>query len=289
MRRVPVILFFTFFSNYAIGQNVSVAKNYTCYNGFEVSRGDTIYLAEPANSDGTYKSIFRDKQYGKDEPLTKQDNESYLVVKRIARYYGGTDKEYAYLQSDGTNVRNYTIDIDKAITENEVVIPDGFTAIERKKNNPNAYTATNGITYRIGDTVKLGRGSSPDGHFRYLNIGGWASILLYDSNRGSEQFDIDRSMSGLSVIVKAINYYKFRGTTKVIFGVGGGNITNYNLSIEDAIATCEVLPCNNGQSGATIIQPLSTADEIKKLYELKKEGILTEEEFQQQKEKLLSK
>lgn len=289
MSRIPLVLILSFLSECIAAQNVSVAKSYTCYNGFEVSKGDTIYLAEPANNDGTYKSIFRDKQYGKDEPLVKQDNESYLVVKRIARYYGGTDKEFAYLQSDGVNVRNYTIDIDNAIVENEIIIPDGFTAVERKKNDPNRYTASNGITYTIGDTVKLGMGSSPNGNFRYLNIGGWGAVLLYNSNDGVEQFDIGRGYSGLNVNIKAIRYYKFKGATKVYFSVGGGNITNYILDIESAIATCEVVPCKGNNSGTTIIQPLSTADEIKKLHELKKDGIITEEEFEQQKQKLLSK
>lgn len=289
MNRVLLVLTFSMFANYLAAQNVSVAKSYTCYNGFAVSRGDTIYLADPANNDGTYKAIFRDKQYGKDDPLTKQDNETYLVVKRIARYYGGTDREFAYLQSDGVNVRNYTIDIDNAIVENEVIIPDGFTAVERKKNDPNRYTASNGITYKVGDTVKLGIGSAPNGNFRYLNIGGWGAVLMYNSNEGVEQFDIGRGYSGLNVNIKAIRYYKFKGATKVYFTVGGGNITNYILDIESAIATCEVEPCKNNNLPTTIIQPLSTADEIKKLYELKKEGILTEEEFEQQKQKLLSK
>ena len=34
------------------------------------------------------------------------------------------------------------------------------------------YKATNGITYHEGDTVRLGRGSAPNGDFLYLQMGG---------------------------------------------------------------------------------------------------------------------
>ena len=42
-----------------------------------------------------------------------------------------------------------------------------------------------------------------------------------------------------------------------------------------------------GQNKPQVQQPVSIADELSKLVELKKEGFLTEEEFQEQKRKLL--
>lgn len=90
------------------------------------------------------------------------------------------------------------------------------------------YTASNGITYHAGDTVKLGRGSAPNGSFIYVQMG-------MVSPEG-----IGRNYSGVNVIIKRIKQYKFKGSDKVYFVVGGGNIVNYNLYIEDAIDTCEI-------------------------------------------------
>lgn len=102
------------------------------------------------------------------------------------------------------------------------------------------YKASNGITYKPGDTVKLGRGSAPNGDFRYLVMGGIAAS-------GGDADNIPKHYSGTNVIVKKIKVHKARGAEKVWFAVGAGNIVNYNLYIEDAIATCEVADCKGDQ------------------------------------------
>ena len=99
-----------------------------------------------------------------------------------------------------------------------------------------SYKASNGVTYQAGDTVKLGRGSAPNGDFLYLQMGGFAAS-------GGDADNIPRHYSGLNVIIKRVKMYTFKGAEKVWFVVGGGNIVNYNLYIEDAIATCEIALC----------------------------------------------
>ena len=148
------------------------------------------------------------------------------------------------------------------------------------------YTASNGVTYSIGDTVKLGRGSAPNGDFLYLQMGGWAAAASYDSNQGSDQLNIGRNYAGLAVTIKKIRKYKFKGQEKVYFTVGGGNITNYNLIIEDAIATCEVADCNDGTEDQNSEQP-DKYERLKKLKELLDEGVITQEEFDAEKKKIL--
>jgi len=101
----------------------------------------------------------------------------------------------------------------------------------------NEYKASNGITYQPGDTVRLGRGSAQNGSFLYVQIGGFAQSTSDDDN------NIGRHYSGTNVIIKKIKAYKVRGSEKVFFTVGAGNIVNYNLYIEDAIATCEIADC----------------------------------------------
>lgn len=137
------------------------------------------------------------------------------------------------------------------------------------------YTASNGITYHEGDTVLLGRGSGPGGSFSYITVGGWAA--------STQPQGIGAGYSGLAVTINKIKQYTTRGQTKVWFVVAGGNITNYNLIIEDAIAVCEVVPCASQAAGS----PSDKYDDLKKLKDLLDQGVITEEEFSKEKAKIL--
>lgn len=55
-----------------------------------------------------------------------------------------------------------------------LVILAMIIGLTQAQNNEklNEYTASNGITYKIGDEIKLGRGSDTNGKFVYVNIGG---------------------------------------------------------------------------------------------------------------------
>jgi hypothetical protein len=93
------------------------------------------------------------------------------------------------------------------------------------------YKASNQVVYKEGDTITLGRGSGFNGNFVFVQISGWAV--------GVTPQGIGSAYSGLNVIIKKIKQVTFKGAVKTGFIVGGGNITNYLLLIEDAIATCE--------------------------------------------------
>jgi hypothetical protein len=144
------------------------------------------------------------------------------------------------------------------------------------------YTASNGVTYHVGDTVKLGRGSAPNGDFLYLQIGGWSAATSYRTNGGNDQFNIGRGYANTAVVIKKIRSAKIRGVEKHSFVVGGGNITNYYLSIDDAIEVCEVVPCKNAKTPV-----VNVADEIAKLKKLLDDGAITQAEYDSQKKKLL--
>lgn len=146
------------------------------------------------------------------------------------------------------------------------------------------YTAKNGITYHVNDTVRLGRGSATNGEFLYLQLSGWAGALGYDQNKGPDQNNIGRRYANTAVIIKSIKTYKVKGIAKVFFMVGGGNISNYSLTIDDAIDVCEVKPCPNLKEEKSTI---SVADELTKLKKLYDDGVLTKEEYESQKKKLL--
>jgi hypothetical protein len=149
-----------------------------------------------------------------------------------------------------------------------------------------SYTASNGVTYHIGDTVILGRGSAPDGTFRYVQMGGWAGTLNTDANNANAN-NIGKNYSGTGVIIKKIRSYKMKGVERVAFVVGGGNITNYELSIEDAIGTCEIRDCKQQTSQVIQVATESKYDKLKKLKELLDSGAITKDEYDQEKTKVM--
>lgn len=157
------------------------------------------------------------------------------------------------------------------------------------------YKASNGINYQIGDTIKLGRGSAQNGDFNYLQMGGMYNTLSALNGKYNDiSSSIGRNYSGLNVVLKKIKRYKLKGAESIVFVVGGGNITNYNLMIEDAIATCEIADCIEKVQKVQIVRdtiapPPSKYDEIKKLKELLDIGAITQEEYDLEKKKILEK
>ncbi|RYD75116.1 MAG: SHOCT domain-containing protein [Sphingobacteriales bacterium] len=153
-------------------------------------------------------------------------------------------------------------------------------------SNVQEYAAPNGKTYKVGDTIKLGRGSDPQGHFRFLELGGWGAIMTNDSRKDASQNNIGRAYNGMNVAIKKIKQTKSRGAVKTIFVVGGGAISNFNLVIDDAIANCEVADCDN-KKVETVVAQESNLDKLKKLKELFDAGVLTKEEYNTKKAKIL--
>lgn len=148
------------------------------------------------------------------------------------------------------------------------------------------YKASNGIVYHVGDTIQLGRGSRDDGTFNYLQINNTFSAFV----GGEPNQGVAKSFSGANVVIKKIREMNMKGASKVYFVVGGGSITNYWLMIDDALATGEVVDPTKNKAGEKeeSAPESSKADKLRELKQLLDEGILTQEEFEAEKKKILN-
>ena len=144
------------------------------------------------------------------------------------------------------------------------------------------YKASNGITYHPGDTVKVGLGSMPDGNFKYIQINQF--LPGPPDPRRSNSMTARKDMSGSGYVIKKIQNVKQMGGEKTVITIRTGGLPTCDVWIEEAIATCEVTPCNNQKSAPAS----SVADEILKLKKLLDAGAITQAEYDAQKKKLLA-
>ena len=153
------------------------------------------------------------------------------------------------------------------------------------------YLASNGKTYHIGDTVILNRGSSPMGNFMYVQFGGWGKVFTHDASKGVEQDDLGRAYAGVGAVIKKIRNEKYRGVDRIVFTVGLGTITNCDMFIEDAIATCEIKDCKGKAETAPTTAPatatVSTADELAKYKKLLDQGAISKAEYEAMKKETI--
>lgn len=151
-----------------------------------------------------------------------------------------------------------------------------FSSAQKRMDS---YTATNGVTYNEDDMVTLNVGSGINGTFISLYVGGWATPPQQGLGSGYNDYPLK---------IKKIKKFTKRGAEKVVFTVGGGNITNYYLVIEDAIRECEVLPCNgNDIQKVEIVDSEDKYDKLAKLKKLFDDGVLSKEEYESEKKKIL--
>ena len=145
------------------------------------------------------------------------------------------------------------------------------------------YRASNGITYHPGDTIKVGLGSMPDGNFKYIQIN---QLLPGPPDpRRSNSLSARKDMSGSGYVIKKIqNVRQMAGGEKTVITVRTGGLPTCDIWIEEAIAACEVTPCNNSKSAPAN----SVADEILKLKKLLDAGAINQAEYDAQKKKLLA-
>lgn len=149
--------------------------------------------------------------------------------------------------------------------------------------------------------IKIGSGSMPDGDFKYIRTNA-NSLFNYSSTNGynglaNQANSFSRSNSGLKYKIKTVEK---RGSKKhgyVYYAKIGNGLVNFEIDVENAISSGEIIvpdefkpkSKNNLPVIVEVKQPVSLADELAKLKKLMDDGVLTKEEFETQKKKLLGK
>ena len=150
----------------------------------------------------------------------------------------------------------------------------------QKKDKLTSYTALNGINYKVGDILWLGKGSGVDGQFEYVKIGGWAKKL------SSTPMRLSYKNENRPFTIKKIFKYRSEKWKSVHLTLGSDSSTNYTMDLDNAISNGEVRQSiekrNTNQQ-----RNYDKYDKIAKLKKLFDDGALTQDEYEREKEKLL--
>ena len=154
--------------------------------------------------------------------------------------------------------------------------------------------------YKIikGQDIKMGVGSMPDGDFKFIRRSS-ASLFAYSSMTGyqglaNQANALPRNQSGLKYSVKKIEKKGNEKKGYVYYAKISLSLIGYEIDVENAIAAGEISIPNEFKSKkeqqvVEVKQQLSVGDELIKLKKIMDDGILTKEEFDIQKKKILEK
>lgn len=144
-----------------------------------------------------------------------------------------------------------------------------------------SYTARNGMKFIIGEDLKLGQGSNFNKDF----------VFIYTNpNSLAGQIFLISGFAGYSFRIKDIKTFGSQRIGEKVFLVcKSGGPMNYWVDVESAIQSGEIFVPDKFQDKKVIKNETGIADELRKLKGLFDEGILTKEEYEAQKKKLLEK
>lgn len=148
----------------------------------------------------------------------------------------------------------------------------------QQRVDENTYKSKSGMIFRVGDEVTLGYGSNFNKDFKYVVSG--LDLTGIGAPWHSKKFTIKR--------IREYGNNKRGNTSYLIIGAG---LMNFWIDIEGAIEFDEIVIPDEFKTKKTS-QPqtiVSVADELTKLKKLLDDGVLTKEEFDAQKKKLLEK
>lgn len=237
--------------------------------------------------------------------MTKNDSVEYIIADRLLKKISSSNEAYdCTITGKDASGNTWNVETEKAVLNREILCPFEFSLVPQHRvsrySKDTVFTSV-GYAIGVGQKIKLGAGSNVDGDFKFIRINS-NSAFHYTSTTGDRRGansanSAPSSIAGLQFKVVRVERRGTRnnGTTDyLIVNSLAGSLLRYEIDIERAVKFGEVELPKEYQSAPTasttiIQQAPSVADELLKLKKLKDEGILTEDEFQEQKKKLLSK
>lgn len=161
--------------------------------------------------------------------------------------------------------------------------------------NDTLYT-TSGFKITEKQNLKIGTGTMPDGDFKYIRIAA-TSLFQYtgtDRSAVNSANSLNARSAGFEYKVVRIDKYGNKKRGYVYYPIINVGLVRYQIDIDNAIASGELVVPDEYKPKAKpllveIKQPVSIADELAKLKKLYDDGVLTKEEYEAQKKKLLEK
>jgi hypothetical protein len=135
-------------------------------------------------------------------------------------------------------------------------------------------------TFHKGDTLKVGTGSDPNGDFKFIYQP--ANDLL-----GTDQTNLQKMYSSTRLIIKYFKEWESHKFGLKEFTVVGFSSRNGVVELEAAIEAGEIIVPNFKPKQLNQALQFSVADELIKLKKLLDDGVLTKDEYESQKKKLL--
>jgi len=146
----------------------------------------------------------------------------------------------------------------------------------------------------IGNDILIGEGASPDGTFRYIQVN--EASMFRGTNTGGTHYGVQQANAlpnkYADLKAKVVDFQE-RGNKrtgyKMFVIIGVGDVRRYQIDLDSALQFGEIIVDGyiNPKKEIKSESSSSLADEIKKLNELKESRIITEEEYQKAKQKLL--
>lgn len=271
MRHLLLLLFL--FPLAAAAQNTIVLSTYTIADGAMIlKRGDTLYITAKDECQyiykgGTFTGALSGHQPGEGD---------YIIIKKLYKYM--VNGQYKAVANAYNDYGKWICELDNAAFYGEIKLPEGNSF---SKRNLSKWPYISGDTLwlsqtaylREGDYLPIGKGMKPNGDYQFISVEyGKGEVLAGRRLRIIKFYE-----SGLKTIG-----YKFIAKL-------AGESKLYKCDVENAALSGEIIVAGMAAKSAAKPEGSSVADELLKFKKLKDEGAITEEEYQEQKKKLLSK
>lgn len=144
------------------------------------------------------------------------------------------------------------------------------------------YTTTRGTIFHKGDTIRLALGTDIGGRFKYVAVP--PNFLL-----NARPLPFDATYANQRLVIKDIRVLMpiNRGTSRTV-AIVPTDAFNGHVDMDAAEEAGEIVTAHNRPTRSALQAPgMSVADELLKLKKLQEAGVITQQEFEAQKAKLL--